>query len=92
MKVYTYDVESLVKRAWHDVVFALEKVREQLHSEAIGKPVGCDAAATCSAPLHLGHAFCGALVLAHTHARVGLVAMNRVVLASFCGERTGLWV
>src|SRR6266702_2395724 len=87
----TYNIESLVERAWHDVVLALEEVRKQLHSEAIREPVGGDAAAARSAALCLGHAFCGALVLAH-HARVCLVAMDRVVLTSFCGERTGLWV
>ena len=88
----TYDVESFVERARHDVVLALEEVREQLHSEAVCEPVGGDAAAARSAALRLGHAFCGALVFAHTHARICLVAMDRVVLAAFSVERTGLWV
>ena len=88
----TYDVESLVERAWNDVVLAPEEVGEQLHSEAIREPVGRDATATCSAALHLVHALSSALVLTHTHARVGLVPMDRVVFASFCWERAGLWV
>jgi hypothetical protein len=92
LTVHTYDVESFVERARNDIVLALEEVREQLHLEAIREPVSRDATATCSAALHLGHALSSALVLAHTHARVGLVAMNRVVFASFCWEWAGLWV
>jgi hypothetical protein len=73
-------------------VLALEEVCKQLHAQAIGEPVGCDTAAACSAALGFGHALSGALVLAHTHACVSLVAMDRVIVTSFCGERTGLGI
>jgi hypothetical protein len=79
----TYDVEGLVERTRNDVVLALEKVGEQLHAKPICEPVGSDTAATRSAALRLGHALCGALVLAHAHARVRLITVDLVVFACF---------
>lgn len=88
----TYNVEGLVKRAWDDVVLALEKVGEQLHAKPIGEPVSGDAAATRSTTLRLGHAFYGALMLAHAHACVCLVAMDLIIFSPFRGEGAGLRV
>jgi hypothetical protein len=67
-------------------VFAFEKVGQQLHAKSIGDPVSSDTAATRSAALRLGHALWAALVLAHAHARVRLITVYRIVVASFGGE------
>ena len=73
-------------------MLTLEKICEKLHAKLVCDTVGSDAAATCPAALGFGHAFYGALVLAHAHARVRLIAVDLVVLAWFGVEGSGLGV
>lgn len=69
-----------------------EKVRKELQAKSIAEPVRGDSAATCSAALRFGHAFCGALLLAHAHAGVCLVAMDRIIFAIFYAVWAGLGI
>jgi hypothetical protein len=73
-------------------VLAPEKVPQELQAKSIGEPVRCDSTAACSAALRFGHPFCGALLLAHAHASVCIIAMDRVVIAIFYAVRASLGI
>jgi hypothetical protein len=73
-------------------MLTLDKICEKLHAKTVCDTVGRDAAATCPSALGFGHAFYGALVLAHAHTRVCLVAMDLVILAGFYWKWASLWI
>jgi hypothetical protein len=73
-------------------VLAPKKVPEKLQAESISQPVCGDSAATCSAALRFRHAFCSALLLAHTHASVCLVAMDCIIFAVFYADWASLGI
>lgn len=64
-------------------MLAPEKVCKQLHAKSICEPVRSDSAATRSTALRFGHAFCDTLMLAHAHASVCFIAVDRIVFAIF---------
>lgn len=71
-------------------MLAPEKVSKELEAKSIGEPVGGDSAATCSSALRFGHALRGALVLAHVHASVRLIAVDCVIFAVLYAVWAGL--
>jgi hypothetical protein len=73
-------------------VLAPEKVGQELQAKSIGEPVRGDSAATCSAALRFGHPFCGALLFAHAYASICLIAMDRIVFATFYAVRASLGI
>jgi hypothetical protein len=87
-----HHIESLVKRTWDNVVLAPEKVSEELEAKSISEPVGGDSAATCSAALRFGHALRGALLLAHVHASVCLIAVDGIIFAVLYAVWAGLGI